>query len=276
MKRSSQFNGYQLLLVILVYMIGLCQGLQISNGHVRLDKVNYEFQSEPIALDVVNRNLDISFRLLQDNGESIERPGPRQISVILSSDALKAQSYLYPSYKVEADVYELKVKVKDISDYLKKQDSILVKILVGDSNSENNVLETVVELQPSQKLRDDLKMELPKRFVVKEEIHHIFHGDSKHAPKFVSQIFVIDVVVVFGGLIYFWTYFDAINVGNISKVTLMSFPFLGSLLGFEAVFYSYYLGTSIFTTLLRTVVVGILAIYFGSRVLGSLYRLRVK
>ncbi|VEU21890.1 DEKNAAC102864 [Brettanomyces naardenensis] len=262
------------LFLLISLLVGFCSALKVTDGDIKLDGKSYGLQGQPIPLDVVDRELNVSFKLVNDDGSSIELPGPRQVSVVLYSEALNAQSYFYPHHEEDAGVYNLDLSIRDISAYLRKQDSIVLKVLVGDSDASNNLIETIGELEPTRKLQEDINVELPERFGPKDEIHHVFGEDSKQAPGVVSRFFVMDVFVVFAALIFFWVYGKAINVENATKVTPVSYLFIGSLVGFEAIFYSYYMGTSIFTTLSRVVVLGLVGVYLGSKVLRSLWETR--
>lgn len=249
--------------------------LKASKGTIKLDHQKHAFGSEPIPLDIVNRNLDISFRLLEDDGARISRPGPRQVSVILAAESLgDSETYYYPEYSDDKDQYKLRIAADDISRFYKVQPSITVKLLVGDTDRSRNLLETIGHLAPTSKMVEDTKVEMPRRFVSQPEIHHIFQSDTKQAPKTLAYLFVIGAIAVFLGFLWFLVLDQSVNVANLGSVGITSFIFFGTLVGFECVFYSYYLGTSIFTTLTRCAILGTLSVYSGSKTLRSLYVLR--
>jgi len=273
----SKGGIHQVLFAILAAFVGIASAIKVSNGVIRIDEEKHLFGQKPIPLDIVNRNISVSFKLQKDNGEKYGLPGPQQVSVILADKKENgAQMYFYPEHLQKSDRYKLTVSLSnDVSPYLKKQSKVYVKILLGDSDHTSNLLENVAVLEPSSKLIEDTHFDTPKRFGAKPEIHHIFQQDAKQAPAFVAQFFVVDVAIVLVGFFGLLAVGKSVNFQNLSEVGLSAVLFLVSLAAFEFIFCFYYLGDSIFATLSRAAIVALFTLFFGSRTLRSLYSLRV-
>lgn len=251
----------------------------MGKGVIQIDDSVFHISSdEIIPVNLADTSLSIGFSLIDESNNSLITP--KQVVIELSSDNLDSSSYLYPKLnqnKNKKSFYETSLPISKISKFLLTQDVINISILTGDDkNSKFNSFFTIGKFKPSQKLQQDVNndIKLPIRFSEKNEIKHVFHGGPKSAPNIISTQFILDIFIAFFGLLFFWHYYDAVNFSNINKISPLSFAFVGLLFIFEYVFYDYYLGASIFTTLTRLSVIGASTIYIGSKVLKNLYKLR--
>lgn len=271
-----KFEMQHIILAMLAVMASIANAISVSNGIIRIDGKKHVFGQKSIPLDIMDRNVDISFDLQNDDSEKYGIPGPEQVSVILADKKEDGtQMYFYPEYSQENGNYELTVSLSnDISPYFKKQTKVYVKVLVGDPDHTKNLLKIVAVLEPSSKLIEDTQFKAADRFGPKPEIHHIFQQDAKQAPAFVSQFFIVDVVIVLLGFFGLLIVGKSVNFQNLSEVGPSALLLLVSLAAFEFIFCFYYLGDSIFTTLSRAAIVSLFTFFFGSRTLQSLYLLR--
>lgn len=118
----------------------------------------------------------------------------------------------------------------------------------------------------------------PERYGSKPEIHHIFRGDPKSAPKIVSFVFTIAILAAVpliggvwlalgGNLEHFGKAFEAKPIAYGS--------FLGSILLMETVFFNYYVSWNLFQTLPAAALVGTVAFVSGSRALTEVQERRL-
>lgn len=258
-------------------LAAICHAIEITNGIIGLDSGAHEFgEATPIVLQATDREIELSFQLELEGGSVVQPPVPHQVAIIVGSEQLSGSKYLYPSWHSGSKSYDFKISVPKLSPYLKTQDELTLKVLLGDTDSVNNKIATVATVVLPDTIKQAVNVELPERFGPKPEIFHIFRQDPQQAPAAICQLFAAAASVIFFGLIFFWNTQDAVNLDNISKLTPLALPFVALLALIEAIFYSYYLGSSIFTTLDRLAIVGAATVYLGYKVLQSMYLVRTK
>lgn len=272
-------NRIYVFLISLFSILNNCEAIKVGKGVIQIDDSTFQIdQNEIIPINLADTRLSIGFSLVDESNDSIITP--KQVVIELSSENLNSSSYFYPKLtqnKNKKSFYEANLPISKISKFLLVQDVIDISILTGDDESPKfNSIFTIAKFKPSEKLQQDVNNDIkfPIRFGEKNEIKHIFHTGPKSAPSLISTQFILDIFIAFFGLLFFWHYYDAINFSNINKISPLSFAFVGLLFIFEYVFYDYYLGATIFTTLTRSSVIGALTIYIGSKVLKNLYKLR--
>lgn len=251
-----------------------CQALKIGKGLVRIDDQNFHLLDENIPLNITDTKLSIGFTFSDETAGADTFLTPQQAVITLSTDNVESEMYLYPSL-VEGKVYEVNVPIARISKLLLSQEKIHITVISGDPiDSSLNAILKAGTLNPSSKLRAEKSVDFPPRFGVKDEIHHIFRQDPKNLPGFISTNFVFLLLLSLFVLFLSWNYFEAANIDNSSKFNPVVYIFLGSVLAFEYYFFDYYCGTSIFKSLKRFTITGIFALYFGTKALKDMYRLR--
>lgn len=252
-----------------------CKAIKIGKGIVRIDDENFGLFQKDIPLNLTDTRISFGFTLNDGNSED-EFLTPAQVSIGLSADNINSEFYVYPKL-IQEKVYEANIPVSEISTYLLSQEMIRISVITGDpSDASLNSIIKVGSIIPSDKLKADKSIDLPTRFGVKDEIHHIFRSDPKSLPVFISSQFVFLLIICLGVLLLAWSYFDAVNVNNIGKFSPVVYLFIATIFAFEYLFFDYYLGTSIFASLERFAITGIFAIYFGSKVLKNMYKLRTE
>lgn len=120
--------------------------------------------------------------------------------------------------------------------------------------------------------------EAPLRYGKQPEIHHIFRDDPKSPPKIVSIVFALAVLATVPGLVVGWTMLGA-NLTNAQKALgnapVSHITFFGSIIAMEGVFFLYYTGLSLFSTLPIAGVVGVVAFLSGTKALGEVQSRRL-
>lgn len=141
-----------------------------------------------------------------------------------------------------------------------------------------------------------LNYEAPLRYGKLPEIHHTFRDDPKSPPKIVSIVFALAVLATVPGLLVGvrtsdperrtnqdanclqWTVLGA-NLGNAQKALgnspISHITFFGSIIAMEGVFFLYYAGWSLFSTLPVAGVVGVVAFLSGTKALGEVQSRRL-
>lgn len=263
-------------LVLLTTLLCACQAIGVGKGLVIIDDQTYGLFQKEIPLNLTDTKLSIGFTLLSDKKDPESYVQPKQVSIVLKSENLTSSLYYYPKL-VENKVYEANILIKDISKFMLSQDAIDIEIITGDNNDTTfNSIIKGGKLLPSEKLKVDKSVEKPVRFGKLNEIHHIFRQPPKSLPSFISTQFVFLIIILFIVLLLSWNYFEAANINNIGKFSPLSLLFIVTLFIFEYLFFDYYLGTSIFTSLYRFSLTGVFSIYFGSKLLKDMYKLRTK
>ncbi|KAH3664007.1 hypothetical protein OGAPHI_004721 [Ogataea philodendri] len=238
--------------------------LELVNVALTVDGIAGLPDAGAIALDAESKRIELEFDMTV-GGNPVSSP-PQQVSVVLTGDGV--DSYHYPTVKgAEA---KLTVPVAKLSPFIKQSPEIVVSVLTGDPDTEKNYFEPVGKLQAGLSARSR-----PARFGAKEEIVHQFGGLPKHVNPVISIIFIGGVVALTVGLFAGWTGVKAVNFDNLGKLPAgFTVQFLATLALIELIFVDYFLEASIFTTIFRTFVVGVVSVYLGSKVLRALHGLR--
>ncbi|GAV28356.1 hypothetical protein PMKS-001827 [Pichia membranifaciens] len=253
-----------------------CQALKIGKGLVRIDDQNFHLFDENIPLNITDTKLSIGFTLSDETASEDTFLTPQQAVITLSTDNVDSEMYLYPNL-IDGKVYEVNVPLAKVSKLLLSQEKIHITVISGDPiDASLNAILKAGTLNPSFKLRAEKSIDFPLRFGVKDEIHHIFRQDPKNLPGFISSNFVFLLLLSLLVLFLAWNYFDAANINNSGKFNPVVYIFLGSVLAFEYFFFDYYCGTSIFKSLKRFTITGIFTLYFGSKALQDMYKLRLQ
>lgn len=255
-----------------------CNAIKVGKGLVRIDDQNFGLFSTNTPLNITDTRISLGFTLVDEVNSNIKTGEfeflfPKQVIVTLSSENIESEMYFTPKL-VEQKIYELNIPVNKISSYLLSQDKIDIQIITGDDDESLNSIIKAGSILPSEKLKIDRAVELPTRFGVKNEIIHIFKSDPKNLPSFISTQYVFLLMVSLVVLLLAWNYFQAANINNLLKFNPMVSLFLLSIFLFEYYFFDYYLGTSIFKSLKRFALTGICSLYFGSKTLKDMYKLR--
>ncbi|GME78508.1 unnamed protein product [Ambrosiozyma monospora] len=257
---------------LVLFLATFSNALKVGNEKIKLD--NSASSSLTLPLDLNNTYVTVSFNLI-DNEDMKLISKPEQVAVLLSTADQQLSSYYYPTFDSYTNLFTSKISVKFISDFLKSSESIIVSVLVGDANPEYNLLVAIGELDPTERFRKSVKTEKPTRFTAKPEIIHQFRAGEQYISPFISLTFALNAVGLFFALFLFWSQNSALNCNNLFKLPLgYTISFMASIAIFELIFFDYYLGESIFTTIYRSIGATWAAVLLGSKTLRGLYQLR--
>lgn len=266
-------STFSLIAAFLSAFITPINALKIGRGLVRVDDQNFDIYSTEIPLNLTDTKLSIGFTLVDD--EDAEKfLQPEQVMISLSAPNIVSEYYMHPTF-VHDKVFEANVAISDLSKCLLNEEEIFITVITGDPNDKSfNRILNAGTLNPSDKLRKDKAAEFPKRLQQNPEIKHVFREPPKNLPGFISTQFAILLIIAFVVLLFAWSHFDAININNLGKFDISTYIFIASIFAFEYTFFDYYMGTSIFTTLYRFAILSTITLFFGSKCLKTLYKLR--
>ncbi|KAI3403877.2 hypothetical protein KGF56_003307 [Candida oxycetoniae] len=205
---------------------------------------------------------------------------PEQIMFTLA-DAEKPSTSTHFVPVVKDNSIDLVIPAATIPDILKSKNTLVLSLTIADSKKELNLVKRLLELKPSSELQSASKYTKKNLdFGLQPEIHHIFREDEKTVNPVVPIVFIAASSVIFLALIASWVGFIGVNEmfktlkTTSSRQLLQNICFLLSLLGFEINFVQYYLGQSIFTTLLCGFILSFPCLNFGRSVSRALARNR--
>ncbi|KAK3336149.1 Oligosaccharyltransferase subunit Ribophorin II-domain-containing protein [Cercophora scortea] len=118
----------------------------------------------------------------------------------------------------------------------------------------------------------------PLRYGKQPDIHHIFRDGPKSPPKVVSLFFVLAVLATVPALFIGWALLGA-NVDHLTKALgtapLSHATFFGSIVAMELVFLLYYTSWNLFQTVPVAGLVGLVAVFSGTKALGEVQSRRL-
>lgn len=255
----------------------------IESGLARVDQDIIQFGEVEIQLirqlrlDNMKDKLDVEFKL--DYPDASYRPHQ---CVVTLGDNQGHDLLFVPNYLSAYDVYKLSIPVSKIPLALRIKDKLYLRTIVGSSgpkkhgdNLNRNLAEVIIG--DELKLLAQAAYKPAERFGLKHEIHHQFSTDTPTVNATVPIFFSGVAIVLFVGLLGTWTSLLGrnmlVNFRRLSSAQLLYHGvFLTSLVGLVCVFYRYYLGTSIFSTLFHAFLLAIPVVFFGSRTLRDLAR----
>lgn len=215
-----------------------------------------------LTIDSQADRLEIDFKL-KGKGQ------PHQLVLAFSGgDGLDYA--LYPKFNLKN--IKTQIVVGNLPDALKWQDKILVSVIAA--SSESNVEEKVVELYPSETLRNSLLKKKVTRVGAKPEIHHVFKQDVETVGAFLPIVFSGLAVALLAVLLVVWLATLKDELFGAKDGSIWKVGYLCTLTMFEFTFAKYYLGASIFTILFQGALLAGPMLFFGARSLSALARAR--
>lgn len=199
-------------------------------------------------------------------------------SVVTISNGKGLQYLLVPTVSPASNRVSLSIPVASLPNALKVEDHLFVKLILADAESarqDASLFQLLAEVQPSDELKSTTPHRAAERIGIKPEIHHVFKQDPATVEPVIPILFIFGVMFLSLGLLVAWV--SVIGVNLLNHVSSLSagqlacdVAFLASIVGYEATFVLYYLGSSIFTMLFYSAILSGPTIYFGSRTLRHL------
>lgn len=186
---------------------------------------------------------------------------------------------LFPKFNLDKKALKVTLTANKIPVNIRNLDSILITLIVGKSGESSNLYKSLGEIVPSKEFQSLVPYKKAERIGYKPEIHHIFRDDIDTVNPFIPIVFIGVDIIVFLGLIGVWISLLGDDMNGLSKsvTSAQAFSngiFLLCIVGFEIIFFRYYLGTSIFTTLFHSFVLSIPTIFYGASALKYFANLR--
>lgn len=258
----------QLFVVSMAY--SLSEGtISVGDQIVQFGEINTQ-EIKQLTIDVPKDKIEIQLKL----AESL-KDRPHHVVITLGDNKDLTHSYV-PNFVPSSQLLKLTIPVGKIPSILKLKEKLFLNLIVSDSNpKQKNLLKSLVEIIPTENLQSTIQYAQPDTLGPKPEIHHIFKTEEATANPIIPLTFSAVAVVLTLGLYIGWNIFLSGNLFATSKhnsylEAIQTFGFLASITGFEVTFIRYYLGDSIFKTLARSFLLGLPAIFFGSKVLSKL------
>ena len=228
-----------------------------------------------LTLENMKDKLDVELKL--DYKDVTKKP--HQFVITLGDD--NGHDLLFvPNYLSAYDVYKLSIPVNKIPLSLRVKEKLFLKAIVASSGPKKhgeNLRRNLAEVRFGDviKLTAQLAYVPAERFGLKPEIHHQFASEASTVNAIIPIVFSAGAIILLLALLVSWASLlgdDLLrNFTRLSGAQVLNHGvFLTSLVGYVAMFYRYYLGTSIFTTLFNAFVLTAPTIFFGSRSLRDL------
>lgn len=245
----------------------------VSEGSIKVGSQAIHFgefntqEIKQINIDHPKEKIDIAVKLTEVTSH------PHQLFISISSvENPSLASHFVPTFT--APNLKLSVLVGKLPEVLKVQKLLSIDLIIADSK--NTLYKHLGQIITGEELQNSASYTEKSRIGYKPEIHHIFKEDPATINAFIPVVFIIGAVVLTLALFGSWVgivggkaLFNSFK--TISAIQLSyNVAFLLSIIGFEYSFVKYYLGQSIFTTLSHSFVLGLGAIFFGSKVLRYL------
>lgn len=199
---------------------------------------------------------------------------PHQLLFLLSNGEGLDHAVI-PTFDAKSRIASTKIPMNKIPNSLKAQERIFVSVVAADSSEEEqNAVQPIVELVPSDDFKAAFTYEEPARLGAKPEIHHIFNSEQATVNPIIPVAFsVVAVALLF---VLFRTWANTLGTSLFGALEGSSFKtgLLVVLASFELTFIKYYLGTTIFTTLFHVAILSVPALIVGSKALSQLAKLR--
>lgn len=273
---SKIMKGLKLTLLCLSQLITLALTFSIREGTVRVGKrvLNYgEIETQEvktIGLTPSDNVIKIDFTLADDTSKA-----PGQAVVVLDNGKGLSESFV-PKYRHESRELSISIPVKKLASNTKSQEKIFLSLIVADSSKGKNLYKRLAEIVPSAELRDTVKLKPANDVHLKPEIHHQFKKEKKTVNFLIPVVFIVVAFVLFLGLFLSWSVAIGSDLFGMARQvsgginTPTTIGFLLCLFGYEVVFFRYFLGVSIFTTIWHSFLLGGPCVYLGSRVFRKL------
>lgn len=261
--------------LLFLFYISIVTAISLSLASVKVNDKSVHFgeistqEIKQLPIESTKDKLDIEVYLNDVNAQ------PHQAIITLGNGKGLDQAF-FPKFNINKKALKLSTQVSKIPVSIRNLDKIFIQLVVGDSGAQNLKV-SLGELIATEELKQLVPYKKAERVGIKPEIHHIFKQEEKTVNPFWPILFIGFDIVVFLGLLGLWTF--GVGGEGLSKSTppeqkINNFLFFLTLIGFEVIFIRYYLGTSIFTTLLHGFIVSIPCILLGSTCLKHLAYLR--
>lgn len=265
-------------LFALCALVYSCLALQAKNVHltfpgsqrrgILLGDIESQTQKleEPVQVNAQDESLELNFAV-----SPAEKPEQVELLVGLPERGLEVVYEPKITDNKELIMYRFSIDVskipKALLHYSKDDEEPISVSMILASPESDNVFVLVFDM--SLTFNDEVEYTEPVRYEAKPEIRHVFNPEPKTVPWPLAQVFVFIISLVVFGLVIALMSSGALNFGNLplNFNIVYFFAFIGSIIGFEYIFIQYYIGKSIFETLLAALYLGFPALWVGTKFL---------
>ncbi|KXG47061.1 Ribophorin II [Penicillium griseofulvum] len=237
------------------------------NGGFKEKFVSSKPLSKPVSL-VGTDTLRVILTAQEDS--SPKRPDQ---AFLLLKDAQTGLDISYPFNVKDNGKSRVELTQKDLPiQFLSLSDPVDAHIVIGGFGSSDAYDSSVFKLSIDRNPDEPVPTVETQRYGKKPEIHHIFKESPSSPPIAITLAFVAMVCATIPALAVLWLFLGA-NVNHLptafKSAPLSHTIFLGSLVGFEGIFFLYYTSWNLFQVLPAMAAVGVVAFVSGSRALGE-------
>lgn len=275
-------------LIALLFTMFWCQIMAFNVENAKLTytlnkesktvKINsFEDEALPKLIEslTVDDTVKVSFKL--NKYDTV----PEQIELLVGLPERDLEIPIKPTLKTKDDsvLATFKLSLKDLPQPIlyfanKEEKPITGTVIVASSevDKKNNVFSQVFNLDLNLETFKFDSFHEPLRFEALPEIKYTFPSPPKTVSPFLAQLFAIVVLIAGAGLFLTWISTGATKFDNIPRGSTFLY-FIGlvaTIVGFEFIFFRYYLGTSIFDTINTSIVLGIFGLIVGTKYLRSI------
>lgn len=224
--------------------------------------------AEPVLATIQSSKDVIDFKF--EIGSSTR---PREL-ILLFSDEKGLDFAVFPRFDSSKHTISTSVAFSAIPQALRRQQKITASLVLANKDEiDQNVHVKLIEILPSDEVREEASTTNTERYGVLPEIHHIFREDESTINFIIPLIFSTFAGIL--TLILFYTWASVFGQGSIdTRGSNFKGAFLAALIAIEHTFLKYYLGASIFTTLFYTSILFVPSALFGSKALKAMVQLR--
>lgn len=263
--------------VLGLFFISTAIAISLSSAVVRVNDKTIHFgeittqEIKQLDLQSTKDKIDIEVYL----NEVTDQPHQAIISL---GNGKGLEFPLFPKFSMEKKAFKASLTASKIPINIRNLENIIITLIVGKSG-EDNLYMTLGELIPNEEFKGLVAYKKAPRIGYKPEIHHIFREDIKTVNPFIPIVFIGAAIILFLGLIGVWIAQLGDDMNGLTKSipTAQAFSnsvFLLCIVGYEIIFFRYYLGTSIFSTLFQCFVLSIPSIFYGASALKHFAHLR--
>ncbi|CDH13078.1 related to Dolichyl-diphosphooligosaccharide--protein glycosyltransferase subunit SWP1 [Zygosaccharomyces bailii ISA1307] len=236
------------------------RGIMVGSINSNSDKLE-----RPIKLDTLDQTIELNFA-------SDARLSQATLLLGLPDIGLEQAIQATLTENQGLLLYRFRIPVNQLSQRLLHAAVNEGKLLTGSvvlAESGDGMLSTFFDLEFD--VNETVAYTKPDRFEAEPEIYHVFKPEPQTVSWAFAQIFSFAIVVATLGLVISWMSAGALRFGSVPRgLNFIYFlAFIGSVMGFEFIFASYYTGTSIFDTLKHAFLLSIPALLLSTKFLRS-------
>lgn len=234
-----------------------------------------EDKSLPKVINQLTSNDNVKFSFKLDKYQTV----PEQIELLVGLPERDLEIAIRPTVQTKSQTSNIVFKLPLVNLpesilYFADKDGgapIIGSLIIGTTD-DSNLKQSVFEMNLQFDTFNFQSFKEPLRYGPQPEIHHIFPPPPKTVSRFVAECFALIIIVTGVGLLLSWMSVGVAKFDNVPRGTTLIYfiGFMVAIIGFEILFFQYYMGTSIFGTINGSIVLGILGLTTGTKYLRTI------